>query len=153
MPQTKTKPPARECRHCAQPRYAQVLAAIEQGLPLSRAAAAVPNLYRENVYRHRAECPTFRKRLDRARMKNARSVSEDGRRPIARLSRQGQQITTAVAIAHAQPSIVAAIVAGLSLPAAARAAGVNVNTAQSWYRRRPDFRAAVDAAQSQAETP
>lgn len=133
MPQ-KPKP----CRWCRNQRYAQVAAAVERGVPVSTAARAA-GIHRVNVHKHVDRCPAFRRRYEQAR--------KQGR---ARLSRQGRRAATDVAVSRAAPIIVAAIAAGKSRADAARAAGVNVNTANSWYRRRPDFRADVDAAQQEA---
>ena len=121
------------CARCGDQRYRAALDAVSGGLPVTRAADAA-GLSRVSIYRHARECRPYGVLLGAA-------LEQGGRRLSA-----PQRLSEAPMLAL--PAITAAIREGASRREAARRAGVNPNTAQGWFSRRPDYRAAVSAAEA-----
>ena len=127
------------CPRCADARYTAVASHVEQGLPIRQAAAAA-GLHTVSIHRHRRACASYARRVARAQKRGRGAQSLQGR---------ANAQASAAAVERATPIIAAAVAAGASRAEAARRAGVNPATERTWYRDRPDYRAAVEAAQQE----
>lgn len=174
----ETRPPYRNCRRCADLRYAAVIEHIERGASIS-AAAEYARISRQSIYRHIAECQRYadRRKLAQRRAEYLNDPDADdlhdysaadfvaassARRQTRQQRAEQMKIKNAKIERHAsidarrdvrreqRQRIVAALRSGASRDAAALRAGVPPSTARQWRTRYPEFRAASEAAEQDA---